>query len=121
LAPNGVDVIYDPVGGDVSEAALRCLAWEGRHLVVGFAAGPIPKIPANLLLLKGAQLVGVFWGAFAEREPGRNASNVAGVLALVASGAVRPHIDAAFPFERAGEALSRLAERRVLGKVVLVP
>ena len=121
LAPNGVDVVYDPVGGDLTEAALRAIAWEGRHLVVGFASGPIPKVPANLLLLKGCQLMGVFWGSFAEREPARNGANVARVLSLVASGALTPHVGRVVPFERAAEALGLLAERRVLGKVVLVP
>lgn len=121
LAPNGVDVVYDPVGGAFTEAALRAIAWEGRHLVVGFAAGNIPKIPANLLLLKGCQLMGVFWGSFAEREPLRNGANVARVLGLVSSGALSPHIDRVFPFDRAAEALGLLAQRRVLGKVVLVP
>ena len=86
-----------------------------------FAAGPIPKIPANLLLLKGCQLMGVFWGSFAEREPVRNGANVARVLSLVADGTLEPHLDRVIPFDRAAEALGRLAERRVLGKVVLVP
>lgn len=118
---SGVDVVYDPVGGDLSEAALRSIAWEGRHLVVGFAAGAIPKIPLNLTLLKGCEIVGVFWGSFAMREPARNRENAARIFDWVAEGKLRPHVDAVLPFDRAGEALQRMEERRVLGKLVLVP
>lgn len=121
LSGGGVDVVYDPVGGDFTEAALRAIAWEGRYLIVGFAAGPIPKIPANLVLLKGCQIVGVFWGAFAQRDPARNAANAERVLGWLANGELRPHVDAVLPFERAAEALERLARREVKGKLVLVP
>lgn len=121
LSGQGADVIYDPVGGDFTEAALRSIAWEGRYLIVGFAAGPIPKIPANLVLLKGCQIVGVFWGAFAQRDPARNGANVERVLGWLAEGKIRPHVDGVLPFARAGEALERLARREVKGKLVLVP
>jgi NADPH:quinone reductase len=121
LSGGGVDVVYDPVGGDFTEAALRSIAWEGRYLIVGFASGPIPKIPANLVLLKGCQVTGVFWGAFAQREPAKNGANVARVLDWLAAGKLRPHIDGVLPFERASEALERLARREVKGKLVLVP
>lgn len=117
----GADVVYDPVGGELSETALRSTAWEGRLLVVGFAAGNIPRIPLNLVLLKGCQVVGVFWGAFAARAPERNRANIEQVLAWVESGKLRPHLDAVLPFARAREALELLEQRKVRGKVVLVP
>lgn len=121
LSGGGVDVVYDPVGGDMTEAALRSMAWAGRHLVVGFASGTIPRIPANLLLLKSCELVGVFWGAFAMRSPAENRAHVEQVLAWLAEGKVRPHVDAVLPFDRAAEALERLARREVMGKLVLTP
>lgn len=117
----GVDVVYDPVGGAFTEPALRSIAWEGRYLVVGFAAGDIPKIPLNLVLLKGCQIVGVFWGSFAVREPAKNRANAARILAAVAAGDLQPHVDATLPFAQAGEALTRVERRKVLGKLVLVP
>ncbi len=117
----GADVIYDPVGGALSEAALRSIAWEGRFLVVGFAAGEIPKIPLNLTLLKGCQIVGVFWGSFAMRHPERNRANGEQLFAWVSEGKLKPHVDAVLPFERAGEALERMEKRAVMGKLVLVP
>ncbi|HET9627150.1 MAG TPA: NADPH:quinone oxidoreductase family protein [Kofleriaceae bacterium] len=117
----GVNVVYDPIGGPLAEAALRSTAWEGRYLVVGFAAGEIPKIPLNLVLLKGCQIVGVFWGSFAAREPQRNRAHAAEILRHVAAGKLRPAVDAVLPFERAGEALERLEQRKVKGKIVLVP
>jgi NADPH2:quinone reductase len=117
----GADVIYDPVGGALSEAALRSIAWEGRFLVVGFAAGEIPKIPLNLTLLKGCQIVGVFWGSFAMRDPERNRANGEKLFGWVAEGKLRPHVDEVFPFARAGEALERMERRSVMGKLVLVP
>jgi NADPH2:quinone reductase len=117
---NGVDAVYDPVGGSLSEAALRSIAWQGRHLVVGFAAGEIPKIPLNLTLLKGCQIVGVFWGSFAMRNPAKNKANGEKLFAWIAEGKLRPHIDVALPFERAREGLERLEKRQVRGKVVLV-
>ncbi|HEY1954916.1 MAG TPA: NADPH:quinone oxidoreductase family protein [Polyangiaceae bacterium] len=117
----GANVIFDPVGGAYSEPALRAIAWEGRYLVVGFAAGDIPKVPLNLALLKGCQIVGVFWGQFAMREPAKNRAHAERVLAAVAEGKLAPRIDATFPFARAAEALERMEQRKVLGKIVLVP
>ena len=117
----GANVIYDPVGGKYAEPALRAIAWEGRYLVVGFAAGEIPKIPLNLTLLKGCQICGVFWGSFAMREPARNRANGDRVLAWVASGALKPRVDAVFSFDEAAKGLGRLEERAAKGKVVLVP
>ncbi|MEO8549020.1 MAG: NADPH:quinone oxidoreductase family protein [Kofleriaceae bacterium] len=118
---NGADVIYDPVGGHLAEPALRAIAWEGRYLVIGFAAGDIPKIPLNLVLLKGCQIVGVFWGQFAMRSAAQNRAHCEQLFAWVAEGKLRPAIDATLPFEQAGEALARLARREVKGKLVLVP
>ncbi|HTJ84344.1 MAG TPA: NADPH:quinone oxidoreductase family protein [Polyangiaceae bacterium] len=120
LSGGGVDVVYDPVGGDHTEAALRAIAWEGRLLVVGFASGTIPKIPANLVLLKSCQIVGVFWGAFAAKEPAQNRAHAEQVFAWMAAGKIKPHVDATFPFDRAREALDRIARREVKGKVVLL-
>ncbi|MBX7081244.1 MAG: NADPH:quinone oxidoreductase family protein [Nannocystaceae bacterium] len=121
LAPEGVDVVYDPVGGALTEAAVRSLGWQGRLLVVGFASGEIPKLPLNLVLLKGCQIVGVFWGAFANREPARNRAHLEQLLQWLAQGELVPHLDAVLPLDRAAEALQRLADRRVRGKLVLVP
>lgn len=118
---DGADVVYDPVGGELTEAALRAIAWGGRLLVVGFASGPIPKIPLNLVLLKGCEIVGVFWGAFVARDPQAHQRNLAQVLAWVADGRLRPHIDAVMPFADAASAVSRLEARQVRGKIVLVP
>jgi NADPH2:quinone reductase len=115
----GVDVVYDPVGGDLSEPALRSIAWNGRFLVVGFAAGSIPSIPLNLALLKGCAIVGVFWGAFTRNEPRRNEANLQELLAWFKAGKVRPHISARYPLERAADALRDVMERKVKGKVVL--
>ena len=116
----GVDVVYDPVGGPYTEPALRSTAWRGRLLVVGFAAGDIPKIPLNLTLLKGCSIVGVFWGEFARREPDVFASRVRQLAAWYAEGKLRPHVSATLPLERAAEALTLMASRRVKGKVVLL-
>jgi NADPH2:quinone reductase len=115
---NGADVVYDSVGGDYSEAALRAIAWEGRFLVVGFPAG-IAKIPLNLALLKGCDIVGVFWGDFARRNPGANAANNAELIALCEAGKIRPRVSQRFPLARAGEAIALLAGRGALGKVVV--
>ncbi len=117
----GADVVYDPVGGSHAEAALRSIAWQGRYLVVGFAAGEIPRIPLNLVLLKGCQIVGVFWGAFVARDPAKNREHAERIFAWVERGELRPQIDGTYPFDRAGEALARLARREVKGKLVLVP
>jgi NADPH2:quinone reductase len=118
---NGANVVYDPVGGAYAEAALRGIAWEGRYLVVGFAAGDIPKIPLNLVLLKGCQIVGVFWGSFAMREPARNRENAERILAWVAEGKLRPHVDGVVKFDDARSAFERMERRDVKGKLVLVP
>jgi NADPH2:quinone reductase len=118
---NGVDVVYDPVGGSLAEPALRGMAWQGRYLVVGFASGDIPKIPLNLVLLKGCQIVGVFWGSFAMREPAKNRAHANQIFAWIADGKLRPAIDATLRFSEAAEALNRLERRQVKGKLVLVP
>lgn len=118
---NGVDVVYDPVGGSLAEAALRGTAWQGRYLVIGFASGEIPKLPLNLVLLKGCQVVGVFWGSFAMREPARNRAHAENVFTWVAERKLNPAIDAALPFTEAAEALARIERRQVKGKLVLVP
>jgi NADPH2:quinone reductase len=115
----GVDVVYDPVGGDFSEPALRGMAWNGRFLVVGFAAGKIPSIPLNLPLLKGCAIVGVFWGAFTRNEPKGNEANLQELVALFKAGALKPHISASYPLERAADAMRDLTSRSVKGKVVL--
>ncbi|HEV3060889.1 MAG TPA: NADPH:quinone oxidoreductase family protein [Vicinamibacterales bacterium] len=117
----GSDVIYDPVGGAYTEAALRSIAWRGRHLVVGFAAGEIPKIPLNLTLLKGCSIVGVFWGDFTRREPESSAEAMRQLAGWHADGKIKPHISATFPLDRAAEALRQMADRKVVGKIVLIP
>ena len=115
---DGVDVVYDAVGGAYAEPAVRALAWKGRFLVVGFPAG-IPKIPLNLTLLKGCQIVGVFWGAHTLREPDLHAENMADLFRMYASGEIKPRISARFPLEKAADALNLMMDRKVLGKVVL--
>src|SRR5262249_6188541 len=109
------------VGGSLAETALRGIAWQGRYLVIGFAAGDIPKIPLNLVLLKGCQIVGVFWGSFAMRDPAKNRAHCQQLFRWVSEGKLAPAIDAVLPFDRAGEALERLEQRKVKGKLVLVP
>ena len=116
---DGAQVIYDPVGGDYTEAALRAIAWQGRHLVVGFTAG-IPKLPLNLALLKSCQIIGVFWGEFATRFPARHAANVSALMALYREGRIKPVVTERFPLQRAAEAIGRLGTREVRGKVVVV-
>ena len=120
-ALGGVDVIYDPVGGEYAEPALRSMNWKGRYLVVGFAAGQIPNIPLNLPLLKGCAVMGVFWGAFAEREPRANYQNVMELLQFYQSGQMKPHIQRTFSLEEAPQALYDMLERRVMGKLVVTP
>jgi len=115
----GADVVYDPVGGAYTEPALRSIAWRGRLLVVGFAAGDIPKIPLNLTLLKGCAIVGVYWGEFARREPQRFAESMQQLGRWYAGGKLKPHVSATFPLERAADALTLMANRQVTGKVVL--
>ena len=119
VGPGGADVIYDPVGGDYAEPALRSIAWEGRYLVVGFPAG-IPKLPLNLTLLKSCDVRGVFWGAFAARDPKANAAHVATLFKLWDDGAIGPRVSATYPLERGGEAIAALAARNVIGKVVVM-
>lgn len=114
----GVDVVYDAVGGNYAEPAIRALAWKGRFLVVGFPAG-IPKIPLNLTLLKGAQIVGVFWGASVRQEPEGHVENMRELFEMYASGQVKPRVSASFPLEKAADALVMMQDRKVLGKVVL--
>jgi NADPH2:quinone reductase len=115
----GVDVIYDCVGGDSAEAALRAMAWEGRFLVVGFASGDIPKIPLNLLLLKGCEAIGVFWGEAVKRDPAGHRANMQQVLQWVSDGALRPRIHAMFPLQEIRAALAVIDQREAVGKVVL--
>jgi len=116
----GVDVIYDAVGGHYAEPALRSMAWNGRYLVVGFAAGDIPKIPLNLPLLKGCSVVGVFWGEFATRQRKDNQANMMQLFGWLMQGKIKPHISAEYPLEQAAQALNDLLERKATGKVVLV-
>ena len=116
--PNGADVIYDPVGGGYAEPALRAIAWEGRYLVVGFPAG-IPSIPLNLTLLKSCQIVGVFWGAFAARDPGANEQNLMELLTMWMKGKIKPEISERFPLAEGGKAIERLASRQAMGKLVV--
>lgn len=115
----GADVVYDPVGGDYSEAALRATAWEGRFLVVGFAAGDIPKIPLNLPLLKGCQIVGVFWGSFATQFPNRNIQNIMELMQWYTEGKLKPHLHGVYALEDAPKALEEMMNRKVRGKIVI--
>jgi len=115
----GVDVIYDPVGGEYTEQALRAMAWNGRHLIIGFAAGDIPKIPANLALLKGCSVIGVFWGSFTQREPENSAKNMMELLQMFAEGKIDPKISQVFEFEDYEKALGALTGRTATGKIVL--
>ena len=115
----GVDVVYDPVGGRYSEDALRSTAWEGRFLVVGFAAGEIPKIALNLALLKGCSIVGVFWGGFAMKTPKKNMVNTMELMQLYAEGKLKPHIHAIYPLAEAPKALEEMMNRQVKGKIVI--
>ena len=115
----GPDVVYDPVGGDLAEPVFRSIAWRGRYLVVGFAAGGIPALPFNLALLKGASIVGVFWGDFVKREPRANAASLAQLSAWYAEGKIKPVIDQLLPMSELHTAYARMSGRQVLGKVVL--
>lgn len=116
----GPDIIYDPVGGDFAEPAFRSIAWRGRYLVVGFASGPIPALPLNLPLLKGASLVGVFWGDFAKREPKNNAAMMAELAQWYAQGKVKPVIDRTMPMAELKAAYAHMGSRAVKGKLVMV-
>lgn len=115
----GVDVIYDPVGGELFDQAVRGLAWNGRLLVVGFASGVIPQLPVNLALLKGAAVVGVFWGAFAQRQPQDNAANFRQLFAWHAEGKIKPLVSKTYPLAEAGSAIEQLAQRKAVGKLVV--
>jgi NADPH2:quinone reductase len=117
----GVDVVYDAVGGDLSEAALRAIAWKGRFLVIGFAAGEIARIALNLVLLKGCDVVGVFWGDHIAREPHLHRANMAQILAWAAEGRIRPHVQKIYPLAETASALQAIARREVMGKAVVVP
>ena len=117
---NGPDVIYDPVGGDIAEPAFRSIAWRGRYLVVGFASGPIPALPFNLALLKGASIVGVFWGDYSRREPKSNAAMMAELAQWYAQGKVKPVIDATMPMSDLRAAYAHMGSRGVKGKLVMV-
>ncbi len=117
----GVDVIYDPVGADMAETAFRAIGWRGRFLVVGFAGGSIPKMPLNLALLKGADLVGVFWGDHLKREPDLHQANMKQLVDWVLDGKVRPHIHKVYPLEQTADALNAIARREVRGKVIVTP
>ena len=118
VGPNGADIVYDIVGGDYSEPALRSIAWEGRFLVVGFPAG-IAKMPLNLTLLKSCDIRGVFWGAFTAREPERNSANIAELFDLWKAGKINPLISETYPIERAHEAITKLENRGAIGKLVV--
>jgi len=118
-AGRGADVVFDPVGGDLFDDCLRAIAWGGRILVVGFAAGSVQSIPANLPLLKGSSVVGVFWGRFTEREPETHRRNTAALMAALGDGRLKPHIGCTLPLEKAPEALQMLAERRAMGKIIV--
>jgi NADPH2:quinone reductase len=117
----GADVIYDPVGGQYAEAALRSIAWLGRYLVVGFAAGEIPKLPLNLVLLKGCDVLGVFWGSWIERDPQGHCANMTQILEWCAQGKLSPHVHAVYPLSEATTALKAIAARQVMGKAILRP
>jgi NADPH2:quinone reductase len=117
----GPDVIYDPVGGIYAEPAFRSIAWRGRYLVVGFANGEIPKLPLNLALLKGASVVGVFWGEFARREPKANQAAMQELMGWMAEGKIRPHISGRYALADTARALNDMAARKVTGKVVIQP
>jgi NADPH:quinone reductase len=118
---HGIDVIYDPIGDRYAEPALRSLAWSGRYLVVGFAAGQIPKLPLNLVLLKGCDVRGVFWGSWTERRPDEHRANTADLLRWCAEGKLSAHVHATYPLAEGAQALKDIAARKVMGKVVLKP
>ncbi len=120
-AGNGPDVIYDPVGGQYAEPAFRSIAWRGRYLVIGFANGEIPRLPLNLPLLKGASIVGVFWGAYTTREPDRFAADLEEMFARIAKGELRPHISRRYRLDEGARALEDLMNRRAIGKLVITP
>ncbi|MNI19503.1 Quinone oxidoreductase 1 [compost metagenome] len=115
----GADVIYDPVGGDLFDQAIRAIAWNGRLLVVGFASGRIPELPVNLALLKGAAVLGVFWGSFAQRQPQDNAANFQQLFGWFAEGKLKPLVSQVYPLSNAAQAINDLGQRKAVGKVVV--
>ncbi|MFM8913840.1 MAG: zinc-binding dehydrogenase, partial [Flammeovirgaceae bacterium] len=119
VGDKGLDVIYDPVGGKLSEAAFRSIGWKGRYLVVGFTSGEIQQLPANLPLLKGASIMGVFWGSFAEREPQQNMHNIQQLTHWIQHGKITQHIHQVYSLEDAPKALLDLIDRKVIGKAVI--
>jgi NADPH:quinone reductase len=118
---HGIDVVYDPVGGAYAEPAVRALAWEGRYLVIGFAAGEIPKLPLNLVLLKSCDIRGVLWGAWVKREPRAQQALMTDIVQWCVQGELKPHVQAVYPLADIAVALKALAERKVMGKIVLRP
>lgn len=121
VGPEGVDVVYDPVGGALSEPALRGVGWRGRFLVIGFAGGEIPRLPANVPLLKGSAIVGVYWGSWLQQEPDASRREMAELAGWLAAGRVRPRVSARYPLARAAEAMNALARRAAIGKIVIEP
>ena len=119
LVPGGVDVVYDPVGGALTEAAVRGMGWGGRLLVIGFANGEIPKLPLNLLLLKEGEAIGVFWGAWTQRDPAGHAENVARIMQWCTDGTLKPHVGGAYPLTQVKDALDEVMGRRAQGKIVI--
>ena len=119
LVPGGVDVVYDPVGGPLTEAAVRGMAWGGRLLVIGFANGEIPKLPLNLLLLREGEAIGVFWGAWTQRDPAGHAANTARIMQWFAEAKLKPHVGGAYPLTQVKDALDDVMGRRAQGKIVL--
>lgn len=120
VGKRGVDVVYDPVGGAYAEPAIRAMAWKGRYLVVGFAAGEIPKIALNLTLLKGSSIMGVFWGAFLKNEPQLSQQNLRELVGMIATDKLKPLISKTYPLARAADALNDMMARKVVGKIVIV-
>ncbi|MFN3351726.1 NADPH:quinone oxidoreductase family protein [Pseudorhodoplanes sp.] len=118
---HGIDVIYDPVGDKYAEPAIRSMAWEGRYLVIGFAGGEIPKIPLNLVLLKGCDIVGVHWGAFVARDPEAEARNMSEIVRWCAEGKLSAHVHAVYPLSDTAQALKDIAARKIMGKAILKP
>ena len=118
-AGRGADVIFDPVGGELFEQCLRAVAWRGRILVIGFTSGQISTVPANLTLLKGSSVVGVFWGRFTEEEPETNAGNTAELFRLLHDGRLKPHVSETYPLDQSAKALQVVAARRAKGKILI--
>lgn len=118
VEPNGADIIYDAVGGDYADPAIRCIAWEGRYLVVGFPSG-IPKLPLNLTLLKSCDVCGVFWGAFVARDPDKNRDHIARLFRLWKDGKINPRVTDTFPLAKGGDAIAKMARREAIGKLVV--